>query len=313
MRYIFPDYYKKFKCIADKCKHNCCIGWEIDIDEESKHFYDNVEGKMGERLKVNISNEGEPHFILGENERCPFLNNKNLCDIIIELGEDHICEICTAHPRFVNEFTDRIEAGIGLCCEEAARIILSKRDYVLFEIDEDLQDEGYYDEEYIILRDKVLNILQDRSIKLTKRIDKMLSLCSADKPDRNIGNWAEKFLKLERLDNNWSNILYDLRDNWDNIDIDGFNLHMKDRQIEYEQLMIYFIYRHFANAYNEIDMHARAAFSVLAYMIIYYIGAVIWSKTDKFDFEQQVEVARLFSSEIEYSNKNLDILLDELC
>ena len=30
-----PSYYKKFKCIADKCHHNCCIGWEIDIDDEA--------------------------------------------------------------------------------------------------------------------------------------------------------------------------------------------------------------------------------------------------------------------------------------
>ena len=30
-----PFYYKEFHCIADACKDSCCIGWEIDIDEET--------------------------------------------------------------------------------------------------------------------------------------------------------------------------------------------------------------------------------------------------------------------------------------
>ena len=41
MKEVFPNYYKKFKCIADKCKHNCCIGWEIDIDNDTLEFYFN--------------------------------------------------------------------------------------------------------------------------------------------------------------------------------------------------------------------------------------------------------------------------------
>ena len=35
MKLFAPEYYKQFKCIADKCTHSCCIGWEIDIDEEA--------------------------------------------------------------------------------------------------------------------------------------------------------------------------------------------------------------------------------------------------------------------------------------
>ena len=35
MKLRIPSYYEEFSCIADKCKDNCCIGWEIDIDEET--------------------------------------------------------------------------------------------------------------------------------------------------------------------------------------------------------------------------------------------------------------------------------------
>ena len=39
---IVPSYYKKFKCIAGECKHSCCKGWEIDIDEKSLARYENI-------------------------------------------------------------------------------------------------------------------------------------------------------------------------------------------------------------------------------------------------------------------------------
>ena len=35
MKIFAPDYYRDFKCSAGNCKHSCCIGWEIDIDEDT--------------------------------------------------------------------------------------------------------------------------------------------------------------------------------------------------------------------------------------------------------------------------------------
>ena len=46
MKLYAPSYYKKFKCIADKCEHSCCIGWEIDIDEETLEKYEKLETGM---------------------------------------------------------------------------------------------------------------------------------------------------------------------------------------------------------------------------------------------------------------------------
>ena len=57
--------------------------------------------------------------------RCPFLNSNNLCDIILNMGEEHISYICTHHPRFYNYYKNHTEMGYGLCCEEAVRLLLS--------------------------------------------------------------------------------------------------------------------------------------------------------------------------------------------
>ena len=52
-----PSYYKTFQCIADKCEHSCCIGWEIDIDEDSYDYYMGIEGAFGELLKEKTLTE----------------------------------------------------------------------------------------------------------------------------------------------------------------------------------------------------------------------------------------------------------------
>lgn len=116
---ITPDYYDSFHCIAGACSHTCCAGWEVDIDSESLARY--------KRDGIPfISEEETPHFILKEGERCPFLNGQNLCELILSHGEDYLCQICTDHPRFRNFWTGITEVGLGLSCEEAARLVLSR-------------------------------------------------------------------------------------------------------------------------------------------------------------------------------------------
>ncbi len=125
MNVYVPEYYSRFRCIASKCRNTCCAGWEIDIDPESLSRYQRMTGEFGSRVKRSISLDGTPHFILSDHERCPLLNQNNLCDLILNEGEDALCQICRDHPRFRNYFSSRVEMGLGLVCGEAARLILS--------------------------------------------------------------------------------------------------------------------------------------------------------------------------------------------
>ena len=54
MEYIYPDYYKKFQCIAEKCEDTCCAGWGIAIDGKSLEKYKNFKGGFGNRLRNSI-------------------------------------------------------------------------------------------------------------------------------------------------------------------------------------------------------------------------------------------------------------------
>lgn len=141
-----PDFYDKFHCIAGNCSDSCCIGWEIDINEEKLEFYRKVPGVLGERFRRCIDWE-EGHFLLeGKEERCPFLNGENLCDLILELSEDALCDICREHPRFYDWFEDVTEVGLGLCCEEVARLLLEEKEPFCL-VEEELADSGETDGE----------------------------------------------------------------------------------------------------------------------------------------------------------------------
>lgn len=124
MRLTVPDYYDRFRCIASRCTDNCCIGWEIGIDPAALADYQSQPGAFGDRLRAAIRPGDPPFFALTKSGRCPFLNEENLCDIYRQLGESHLCAICDQHPRFHNWFGAEKESGLGLSCEEAARLIL---------------------------------------------------------------------------------------------------------------------------------------------------------------------------------------------
>ena len=115
-----PYYYENFFCQASKCKHSCCVGWEIDVDKEKEKYYKSVPGSFGERLRREMTEDDK--FRL-KGERCAFLNEENLCDIFIALGEDALCETCSEYPRFCIRYGNIMERGLGLSCEEAARLL----------------------------------------------------------------------------------------------------------------------------------------------------------------------------------------------
>lgn len=300
MKVFSPQYYYKFSCIADRCKHNCCIGWEIDIDYETLKKYKKNNSEFKERLKSNISYDDEtPHFILSENERCPFLNKNNLCDIICELGEDYLCQICSDHPRFVNCFSDSDEIGLGLSCEEAARIILSSDYNNLISLND---EKCKYDKEeklFINERKEIFDIIKKRDISLKKRIEALFIKYNITF-DFSLKYWSEKLSSLEKLDNQWSKML-------DILSTSAFYSDFMGYDIIFERLLIYFIYRHLFESIYDGYFKERLVFSVFSTYIIWSLCINI--KKEELTFYDIVNIARMYSSEIEYSTDNTYTLI----
>lgn len=301
MRIFAPDYYNNFKCIADRCNHSCCIGWEIDIDDDTFEYYQNINSDFGKKIRENIIKQDDCNcFKLTENERCPFLNDKNLCEIILNLGEDALCQICSDHPRFRNFYSDRVEVGLGLCCEEAARLILTKQDKTkIEEIDNDefAEEISEFEKVFFDKRNQYFEYFQNRQLPIKERMLFNYHYCSKE--------FLQKYLSLEILDNNWEKTISDLIENFD--DIKSINI-PSEFDICFEQLLIYFTYRHFSLLIDGTDENSIMNFIKSSVNIIYALCQLHISQNNKFTLEDIIEYSRMYSSEIEYSQENLDAL-----
>ena len=125
--HLQPDFYDRFRCRAAACRHSCCKGWEIDIDENTLELYRSLKGTWREKMDAAIvCDEYGAHFRLTEEERCPFLQQDGLCELIRALGEDALCDICALHPRFYELAGPYELAGLGLSCEAVCDLLLSE-------------------------------------------------------------------------------------------------------------------------------------------------------------------------------------------
>ena len=176
MLYVRPNYYNRFKCVADRCEATCCAGWQIVIDEEARKRYKFEDRAYGEVLRKGIDWE-EGVFLQDSHKRCAFLQENNLCEMYQQLGEESLCFTCANYPRHVEEFENLREITLTISCPEVARILLEQKEPVTFVEEETEAEEEEFEEfdpfffSYLEDARKIMiAILQNRSLSVTVRV-----------------------------------------------------------------------------------------------------------------------------------------------
>lgn len=181
MLYIYPDYYKDFKCIADRCPDTCCAGWQIVVDEDSLEHYQNVPADHPFKNRLDeFVDWDEGVFMQDGCRRCAFLNDSNLCDLYTALGEESLCHTCTSYPRHTEEYEGLREVTLSLSCPEVARMVLAKTDKATFyeeaEFEEDYEEDDDFEDFDMLMfgilqdvRSVMIDIMQDRTIDIATR------------------------------------------------------------------------------------------------------------------------------------------------
>ena len=339
MKISVPEYYTKFKCIADKCKDNCCIGWEIDVDESTLERYEKLSGEEGSRIRSTL-NYGDPvTFKLGECERCANLDSKGLCKIISAIGEGYLCQICRDHPRYFNLTINNVEGGVGLACEEAARIILASSNVTRMTTIDYHEISPHYicDEELPFkTRELIFSYLDSEdahgeSAKVA--INRLLNI-SALLDSLVLGNFFSKKqmdispdeLKNEKYSTPCSDeIISIISSAFDDAEALTEDFHEKRKsaikviseQAFYEfldsdgrkyfiNLLCYFIHRYFLC--GEADYLQSMGFSIASSLLI---CAIVYSVGD-LSIEKIIEEAKNFSKNVEYSEENVTDAMENM-
>ena len=314
-----PTYYRDFRCIAGDCRDSCCKGWEIDIDEETAAYYAGVGGSFGERLRSSIR---DGSFLLTADERCPFLNKSGLCDIYTELGGDRLCRICSDHPRYFEWFGSVKEGGVGLCCEAAAELIVS-RPFALCE--EEVPDEtasGEYDEELfsmlIAAREEMFAALADEELSLRESLCRVLDIAEEMQlcidmpfPDSEEEAPAGEALRgafallseLEPIDEKWQPYIAEC-----SAKLSCSPARNSGTEPVLRRLGSYFIFRYLLKAVFDGDVLSRAKFAVFSLIVLDRLFRIQGCS----DISDCADIAKNYSKETEYCEENMEELLYRL-
>ncbi|MBQ8934997.1 MAG: flagellin lysine-N-methylase [Oscillospiraceae bacterium] len=343
MEMTAPVYYKEFKCLANRCRDNCCrTGWEIDVDDDTVAYYKSLPQPLRDKILSGLAVDGEGVYtICPVNGQCPFLTDAGLCSLVIQLGEEHIGDICTLHPRYREWFPGRKEIGVGLCCEEAARLILSDSAPAEFETyltdadaDDDDGEEAPLYLPLLDLRDRLFDLLQDRLLPLRQRMANALRLAAAVQDVMNRGEVPPAdiapsdlaagrpsgqsvlaaalsvHLEMEVLEEEHMACIEDVLAHLDGLDWAGFCAALGERVYEYEHLAVYLVFRYFLKAVYDGDALVKVKQMIVMVLAMAALGVRQWQKSGQFTRSDQIEVCRQYSKEVEYSDDNMEALAE---
>ena len=302
-----PAFYDSFRCIAGKCTDTCCVGWEIDIDETTAKRYAELKGEYGEILRQGIE---EDHFKLLPGDRCPFLRRDGLCDMICHIGEDYLCDICREHPRFVEVYGDIMEKGLGLCCEEAVRLLLEAKGtssspiaFVEREIDDEPDDipEDAIEARNAIFeeREHLFKILAEHDRPLNKRLIEILdfaveisgfedleqsihNISTTTDSDRNskisnniLRSWIEVLAKGESFGPAWDRAYAKLAQVSRNLE-DGKNRECAGQftDSDGEKIIAYLLFRYYEKSLFDGNSLTKVEFAIYFWVMLQKFGEI---------------------------------------
>lgn len=316
-----PDYLEQFQCLAGACPHSCCQGWEVVVDEASAAIYRTLPGPLGERLRAALQTEdGEDFFALTDTGRCPFWDEDGLCAIHRALGPERTGEVCRSHPRFIEDYGPLRETSLVASCPEACRLLLSSSAPLTFpetETDEAGEEADPWLGPLLVAREKMLEILQDRSRKIDSRFAELLALaveaqtlldedeapllpalcrewttpvpgCKTDGEGFFPRAW-EVLSSLEILGDDWRALLGRGREA-----VPG-----AVPEVLLERIVAYFLFRYTLKAVNDGDFLGRVQFALLGVLVVERAASLL----------PLGEALRLYCREIEHNRDNMDALL----
>lgn len=184
----------------------------------------------------------------------------------------------------------------------------------------------------LALRRELIALMQDRSRPIENRLEALLEAVDFVIPER---DWAAVYRGLERLDPAW-NAMLDSISSFDFVFTPrglssiqhrpSFSLSANSplgrhsgrcpldpfgppfSATAFEQFCAYLLYRHLPGALEDDDIAGRVAFCVLSTRILMALCAAKESCT----MDDLLDLARMYSAEIEYSEDNIAALLDAL-
>lgn len=297
MKIVKPTFYKTFKCIAGDCPDSCCQGWEVDADSDSLEYYKTLDNSLEIKKRIDsvLSKDEFDNtiFTLAPKKRCPFLNDKNLCDMHIAIGGEHTPYTCRTFPRFIYDFGGMREIGISFSCPVASDMMYNTESFDFeTEVNSDLPTLNDIDaEKYFLLykgRAEAYKIAKDKNKSIRERLNDLLDLgvllqeklLPYDEGGDDIA-FFDVFKNPELINPEWKE------------KVENFSLKQVSDTQSNENILMYFLYKYLMQAVYDDDALSKIKMAVIGVLINTYFGEDSWT-------------IHLWSKETEHSQYNMD-------
>ena len=294
---LYPIFYHTFQCKANQCHHTCCQKWTIDVDEETAKLYQTLPTPLGEDLRkfMTVDDEGYYFMFSDKQPTCPLLREDGLCRVVLELGEDSLCDTCHMHPRFYKYIEDLELCGVGLSCEESVeKLLATEGDQLQFTIEDDdceftAEDrpvlENIFDLLALGINPAICQFTLNHSIHYCQEL---VTIYKKTEPIDE--EWTKQLAHLEAiLSSTEASTTMDLL-KADTIDVSALN-----------KVYQYILYR-------QIDMLAEYS---LESLVRYAFDATVFIALLTHQFGNLPEQIRRWSEQIEYDEDNVAFLFNE--
>ena len=88
----------------------------------------------------------------------------------------------------------------------------------------------------------------------------------------------------------------------------NFHEHSKPYMYEYENILTYFVFRYFMKGVFDRDLLTGVKMAVISTLMIIQCDMAEWAEKGSLSFDDRVEIAHLYSREVEHSEENFDNL-----
>ena len=294
---LYPTFYHTFQCKANQCHHTCCQKWTIDVDEETAKLYQTLPTPLGEDLRkfMTVDDEGYYFMFSDKQPTCPLLREDGLCRVVLELGEDSLCDTCHMHSRFYKYIEDLELCGVGLSCEESVeKLLATEGDQLLFTIEDD-------DDEFTAEDRPVLENIFDL---LALGINPAICQFTLNHSIHYCQELVTIYKKTEPIDEEWTNQLAHLEAMLSSTEASTTMDLLKADTIDVSALNKVYQYI----LYRQIDMLAEYS---LESLVRYAFDATVFIALLTHQFGNLPEQIRRWSEQIEYDEDNVAFLFNE--
>jgi lysine-N-methylase len=211
--------------MGSSCPETCCSGWTVNVDKSTykkmMQLDDKVLPKDEKKKFIKLeaaSTSSYARIAMDERNNCSFLNADKLCSLQLQLGHDHLCSTCRDYPRQYTKYKEETALfGMTSCPKMAELCVKDEAPWALesivlpIPVNKPIHHIAggsgtrgatpRYFQQYKMIRDAVIDMLQDRTLPLWQRLLLVSIVCKEldaepDEPDTEKLNARVEFILL---------------------------------------------------------------------------------------------------------------------